>query len=884
MTYTGQVGYSKLDGPKLCGSDVNEMANPGGSSYNDSFIVTNDGYNTYFLNYCVVVNSGLGYQYVYSSHTFQSKLNSTNVDLTPSQGGYFSFYARNSLAIPSLRVSFYDAPVGGAARAKAYWTVSLPRATTWTNYKLPLVSLTQDAGFVLTQVMEVSFTVSTPQCGNLELGLMSFTSNPTVYASVPILNEHDFFRNLPPGPPPQATPLPRSSITRPPVTKFGSAAPAAPPTGTKSRLAVLITSTNSAWLGLMHGLKSAGIPFYATQNVTEALSFNSVFVYPTIPTSISTTLMNNYVTSGGTLFTCGFGSAALFSLFGGGTGFTTSTVWGKLVFNMAVSGPHSIFTLPEEQWLSLWMDWDNVGYAVNAIKGAPSNKVIARLWKRTGGTGGTDALDSTAAAMIGQSYSSGGSAYLFGIDLGALIADAQNNAIGQMTVAYSNMYYPGYDLFLHFIENALYKRAGLGFVSLAPIPYNNGLAVMLSHDMDSEESYPNSVNNYTVVELAKGVGATYTIQTKTTKDAYDLPFIEFSKDWVNEIERRGFELGSHSESHSPNFDDFSLGTGQEQFVFGNMNGYSPIISCDGPQPDSACYPANIDPLKTCDYYYFMNGGVKQTPGQYDPGRCGLYHTGNNGTVMGELRVSKYIVEKMSVTGQTCVTFRPGHLLYPPTLNEALEATGYKYSSINEANMVISHLPFQLFYGMQDTNDVNVYEFPISLDDLSGPPMNDDYTPPNATLPLGSMLYLGVDTAKKTSRFGGICPILIHPAAGNGDWETKLAWESAFIDRVRAQASTYFPSIGDFGKFWAARDKVGVDYIISGNTATVTVNAPDHVEGLTLRVPTSWTYVSSVPSIPVTFNALVTHHPDAPVATAVISSLDGVVQLTFSISS
>ncbi|HNV26575.1 MAG TPA: hypothetical protein PKI21_09895, partial [Nitrospira sp.] len=52
--------------------------------------------------------------------------------------------------------------------------------------------------------------------------------------------------------------------------------------GSGSRLAILLTDPDSAWLGLAHGLKSIGVPFRITRNVREALSHQMVLVYPMI--------------------------------------------------------------------------------------------------------------------------------------------------------------------------------------------------------------------------------------------------------------------------------------------------------------------------------------------------------------------------------------------------------------------------------------------------------------------------------------------------------------------------------------------------------------------------------------------------------------------------
>ena len=58
--------------------------------------------------------------------------------------------------------------------------------------------------------------------------------------------------------------------------------------GGGSRLSILLTDTNSSWLGLAHGLKSAGIPFSVTTDYRQALHHKAILVYPTISGSVLT--------------------------------------------------------------------------------------------------------------------------------------------------------------------------------------------------------------------------------------------------------------------------------------------------------------------------------------------------------------------------------------------------------------------------------------------------------------------------------------------------------------------------------------------------------------------------------------------------------------------
>ena len=52
--------------------------------------------------------------------------------------------------------------------------------------------------------------------------------------------------------------------------------------GSLSRLAILLTDTNTSWLGLAHGLKSIGIPFIITTDYRKALDHKVVIVYPIV--------------------------------------------------------------------------------------------------------------------------------------------------------------------------------------------------------------------------------------------------------------------------------------------------------------------------------------------------------------------------------------------------------------------------------------------------------------------------------------------------------------------------------------------------------------------------------------------------------------------------
>jgi len=152
------------------------------------------------------------------------------------------------------------------------------------------------------------------------------------------------------------------------------------------------------------------------------------------------------------------------------------------------------------------------------------------------------------------------------------------------------------------------------------------------------------------------------------------------------------ELASHSVSHSPNLLRFPIGTGQEiwQGTTYDENNYFPFIGqCTN---TTGTWTTAIPNATLCD-----------TPNDL------LYFYTLAGSLFGELRVSKFILESISINNSTVRSFRSGHLLYPDGLPQVLQATGYKYSSSGAANDQNTHMPYQPFYNMAYNQAVDIIE-------------------------------------------------------------------------------------------------------------------------------------------------------------------------------
>jgi hypothetical protein len=230
------------------------------------------------------------------------------------------------------------------------------------------------------------------------------------------------------------------------------------------------------------------------------------------------------------------------------------------------------------------------------------------------------------------------------------------------------------------------------------------------------------------------------------------------------------EIGSHTVAHSKVFNKFPMGTGSER------------------------YPSYIPFVKD-------------------------RQTAFNGTILGELRVSKFLLEEFSK--QTLVSFRPGELSNPFSLPQALESTGYRYSSTATANNSLTHLPYQLNYDRSGQAETNMFEFPVTVEDEELPK-------------LGERVPEALELAHQISRYGGSFVVLIHPNVV----DHKLEFEKRFVEGVKSFA--WFGSVSQFGQWWSARNEVAADVSREGDTNLLTLQVPNPMAGLTVQVPKGWT--------------------------------------------
>ncbi len=377
-------------------------------------------------------------------------------------------------------------------------------------------------------------------------------------------------------------------------------------------------------------------------------------------------------------------------------------------------------------------------------------------------------FDDGTAAMT-QAIHGSGRAYAIGLDLGFLLLKGYNNRADELVQTYDNQFDPTLDVWLRLLKS-IYRTAQEGAVTVGTVPFGKSLSVMLTHDVDFTRSIKNAVD-YAEYEKSQGLVGTYFIQVKYIRDYNDdIFFNDEGVGYLARLAELGMELGSHTIAHSKVFDQFPMGTGRE------------------------AYPS---------YAPYVRSRMKA----------------QNASVLGELRVSKFLIDHFS--GQEIVSFRPGELSNPFGLPQALLATGFRYSSTATANNSLTHLPYQLTYDRLTESEVDIFEFPVTIEDEELPKMGD-------------RLPQALEVARKISRYGGSVVVLIHPNI----LDHKLAFEKGFVEGVRPYA--WFGSVREFGRWWAARNQVEVDVTRGPTSMQVTMTVPQPVAGLTIEVPEGWT--------------------------------------------
>lgn len=372
-------------------------------------------------------------------------------------------------------------------------------------------------------------------------------------------------------------------------------------------------------------------------------------------------------------------------------------------------------------------------------------------------------FDDGSAAVTCRTVT--GRACLVGIDLGSLAQRSMNGRAESVSRQYVNGYEPSLDSLFRWLRELYVAGEPMPWL-VSSTPHGHEVSILFTHDIDYGQSVRNSVAFADALE-ARGARGTFFIQTKYMKDYNDSIFFDDAAiPILSGLEARGHELGSHTVAHSGRFEFMPLGDGREN------------------------YPA------------------------YRP-RVTSVSTVQGASILGELRISKHLLERL--TNADVQSFRPGRLSYPFSLPQAMVATGYRYSSSITANIVLTHLPFQLTDGRADGALQPVFEFPVTIEDEALPRMGDRIDAGDALI-------------ERIARHQGVVVVLTHPNIT----DHKLRFVETIADRWRGRA--WMGTMEAFGEWWSARDALETDVIAQDGRWVLRAQTETGVQDVTVTLP------------------------------------------------
>jgi peptidoglycan/xylan/chitin deacetylase (PgdA/CDA1 family) len=534
--------------------------------------------------------------------------------------------------------------------------------------------------------------------------------------------------------------------------------------GGPQALALYVTDRGSAWLSVVRGFEAAGIPVVATADWREAVAHRVVLAYPLVSGRAipgeGLKALAAHVREGGTLIASELLGGGLEPVFGVDSA-RPGTRRRTLAFTDSAAAAWGLAHARERTIPVGAREARRPGLAVIGTIGyaAPAAQVLARF-------------DDGSAAITHRAVGEG-HAWIVGVDLGAMLHLGYDNREDGLARSYVNQFEPTLDVLLGVVTRA-WRTGEPAAVALGTVPWGKSLALAFTHDVDYSRDWPHALD-FARALSARGVSGTFFVQAKYVKDYNDDVFFDrVALRTIAQLDTLRMEVASHSVAHAPTFRDFALGTGTERFP-----DYRPFVK---------------SPTLTW-----------------------------GATVLGELRVSRWLLEQATGRPGSVRAFRPGKLANPFALPQALEATGFRYASTVTANNALTHRPFRLSRDRAGAAEGTVWEFPVTIEDEEQPAMLE-------------RLDRAVALAGDIARWRGTMVVLTHPTESTGKLRFTEGLLAALADRAHVSP------VSALGDWWVARTATRVEARVAGDTATVTLAPPSPVEGLALEVPDGWALV------------------------------------------
>jgi len=437
-------------------------------------------------------------------------------------------------------------------------------------------------------------------------------------------------------------------------------------------------------------LELMGIPYLPTTNVQEATRRPLVFIGGILlNTELSAPereTLYAYVEHGGVLLATQVQGNEFFPLFGI-TRATASRTNFRLQFTSSDDPALRYVNRPEERTISLGDPklYSETIWSTEYVT-SPGARVLASYENRT-------------AALIVNAYGRG-LAYALGLGFKETTLVPRLARSFEAQRHWINWFEPSGDVF-RLLLRGLYEENVHPFLLVHTVPEGKETGLCLSHDVDARESFPNSVA-FAKMEASLGVRSTFFVTTKYFADDTDIGYYSPERvKWIRQLKELGFEVASHSVSHSLLFEGFPVG--------------SPNVNATN----------------------------------YDT---------KHPTLFGEVSVSKQILDRD--LNQQTTGFRSGYLIYPSDLLGTLEASGYSFDSSVSAQWVLTNYPYFGFRKRSlDSEHSQIVVVPVTLDDSRGELAVREFLTAETQQ---EALRIWTDVIRANAENNAITCLLIHP--------------------------------------------------------------------------------------------------------------------------
>jgi hypothetical protein len=433
-----------------------------------------------------------------------------------------------------------------------------------------------------------------------------------------------------------------------------------------SQVAILLTKSDENGESPIRCLQTMGIPFLVTRDLRTALGHKLLVLYPEVDgrtfDAAQAQAISDFVAHGGVIFAQNVFWGGFKTLFGFEDVVPLRTRH-KIVFNT---------TDPERTDATLQYLNRAPEKEVPLGSSAIDEVIWSNGYKPSAGTRSLARFEDGSSAVLRHDVGRGHT-YLIGVALNDVVLRNQQNRDYEAQRIYVNGFEPGSDVWLLLLR-AWYETYSDTGIRLSTIPQGKRSVLMLSHDVDWENSFEPMLA-FAAFEKSAGASSTFFVQTKYLDDVNSHAFFfGHSLDILRELAAGNSDIGSHSVIHSKLFNKVPLGTGKEQY---------------------ASYHA----------------------------RATRDNAAQDATALGEICVSKSLLDG-EIPAHETVFFRAGHLRVPPYLPEALVRCGYEFDSSFTAGDVLTNFPYRLDFDLGLTEPTPIFEFPVTFEDEQLPPLVD----------------------------------------------------------------------------------------------------------------------------------------------------------------